>query len=177
MPQVRFSAFHDYVDGKPVGQQPEVCALVSEVFNNRPPQPRYIFVQGVESVINYIKTKWKNKENLSEKYLAYRFVILMALTSASSASAILCHDVRFMVKLEDTYIFTFHKLHKSWRKGKAPPKLYFYKYPKDQELCVVSALNDHLKRTETWRANGDKFQLLLSYIKPHVEVHSSTVSR
>ena len=101
----------------------------------------------------------------------------MALTSTSSASAILCQDVRFMVKLEDTYIFTFHKLHKSWRKSKAPPKLYFYKYPKDQELCVVSALNDHLKRTETWRANGDKFQLLLSYIKPHVKVHSSTVSR
>ena len=136
-----------------------------------------MFVQSVESVINYIKTKWKNKENLSEKYLAYRFVILMALSSASSASAIHSHDVRFMVKLDDTYIFTFHKLHKSWRKGKAPPKLHFYKYPKDQELCAVSALNDHLKRTETWRANGDKFQLLLSYIKPHVEVHSSTVSR
>ena len=136
-----------------------------------------MFVQSVESVINYIKTKWKNKENLSEKYLAYRFVILMALSSASSASAIHSHDVRFMVKLDDTYIFTFHKLHKSWRKGKAPPNPPPQKYPKDQELCVVSALNDHLKRTETWRANGDKFQLLLSYIKPHVEVHSSTVSR
>ena len=42
---------------------------------------------------------------------------------------------------------------------------------------MVSALNEYLKRTETWRTNGDKFQLLLSYIKPHVEVHSSTVSR
>ena len=33
-------------------------------------------------------------------------------------------DVRFMVKSEDVYISTFHKLHKSWRKCKAPPKLY-----------------------------------------------------
>ena len=41
---------------------------------------------------------------------------------------------------------------------------------------MVSALNEYLKRTETWRTNGHKFQLLLSYIKPHVEVHSSTVS-
>ena len=136
-----------------------------------------MFVQSVESVINYIKTKWKNKENLSEKYLAYRFVILMALSSASSASAIHSHDVRFMVKLDDTYIFTFHKLHKSWRKGKAPPKLCFYKYAKDQIFCVVSALNEYLTRTETWRTNGYKFQSLLSYIKSNMEVHSSTVSR
>ena len=135
-----------------------------------------MFVWSVESVINYIKTKWKNNENLSEKYLTYKLVILMALISASRVSAMHCLDVRFMVKSEGAYIFTFHKLHKSWRKGKAPPKLYFYKYPKDQELCVVSALNEYLKRTETWRTNGDKFQLLLSNIKPHAEVHSSAVS-
>ena len=101
----------------------------------------------------------------------------MSLTSASRASAMHSLDVRFMIKSDDTYIFTFRKLYKICRKGKAPPKLYFYKYPKDQELCVVSALNEYLKRTETWRTNGDKFPLLLSYIKSHVEVHSSTVSR
>ena len=88
-----------------------------------------------------------------------------------------CLDVKFMVKSNDAYIFTFHKLHKSWRKSKALPKLYFYTYPKDQELCVVSALNEYLKRTETWRTDEDKFQLFLSYINPHVEVHGSRVSR
>ena len=72
---------------------------------------------------------------------------------------------------------SFHKLRKSWRNSKAPPKLYFYKYPKDQELCVLSALNEYMKRTETWTTNRDKFQLLLSYIKPHVEVYSSAASR
>ena len=81
----------------------------------------------------------------------------MALTFVSRASTIHCLDLRFMVKLEDAYIFTFHKLHKSWWKGKAPPKLYFCKYQKDQELCVVSALDEYLKRTKMWRTNGDKF--------------------
>ena len=38
------------------------------IFNNRPPQPRYMFAWSVESVIKYIKTKWKKNENLSEKY-------------------------------------------------------------------------------------------------------------
>ena len=91
------SAFHDYVDGKPVRQHLEVCALGSGIFNNRPPQPRYMFVLSVESVINYIKTKWKNNENLSGKYLTYNLVILMALTSASRASEMHCLDIRFMV--------------------------------------------------------------------------------
>ena len=104
-------------------------------------------------------------------------VILMALISASRACVMHCLDVRFMVKSDYTYLFFFHKLHKIWRKGKAPPTLYFYKYPKDQELCVMSVLNEYLQRTETWKINGDKFKLLSSYIKPYVEVHSSTVSR
>ena len=53
--------------------------------------------------------------------------MLMALTSASRASVIHCLDISFMVKLEDAYIFTFHKLHKNWRKGKAPPKTIYIK--------------------------------------------------
>ena len=84
-------------------------------------------------------------------------MILMALTSASRASAMHCLDVRFMVKSEDAYIFNFYKLHKSWRKGKSPPKPYSYKYPKDQKLCVVSALDEYLKHTITWRTNRNKF--------------------
>ena len=82
-----------------------------------------------------------------------------------------------MVKSEDLYTFTLHKLQKSWRKGKAPLKIYFYKYQKDQKLCVVSTIDEYLKRTKTWRTHGNNFQLLLSYIKTHVEAHSSTVTR
>ena len=51
------SAFQDFVNGKSVDQHPEVCSLVNEIFNNRPPLPRCMFVWSVESVINYIKTK------------------------------------------------------------------------------------------------------------------------
>ena len=87
---------------------------------------------------------------MSGKYLTYTLMILITLASAFRASAMHCLDVRFIVKSEDAYIFTFHK---------------------------VSPLDEYMKRTKTWRTNGNKFQLLLSYIKPHVEVHSSTVSR
>ena len=51
------SALDDCIDGKAFGQHPEACALDSRVFNSRPPQPRYMLVCSVESVINYFKTK------------------------------------------------------------------------------------------------------------------------
>ena len=96
--------------------------------------------------------------------------------TASRDSAMNCLDERFKVQSEHAYIFTFHKLHKSWRKSKAPSNLYLYRYWKDQELCVVSVLDEYLKHTKTWRTNVDKFQLL-TYKKLHAEVHSSTVPR
>ena len=119
-------------------QHPEVCALVSEVLNSKLPQPRYMFVLSVESVINYIKTKWKNNKILSGKYLNYKLVMLIPLTSASKASAMHCLEVSFMVKSEDAYIFTFYKLQKSWRKGEALPKLQNYVFISTQKIknCV-----------------------------------------
>ena len=55
----------------------------------------------------------------------------------------------------------------------------YQKVPKrSRTVCgVCLKWASEVKRTETCRTNGDKFQLLLSYIKPHVEVHSSTFSK
>ena len=41
----------------------------------------------------------------------------------------------------------------------------------------MSALDEYLKYKKIWRTNGDKLQLLLNYIKPHVKVNSSKSSR
>ena len=56
------SAYHDYVDGKPVGKHARVCALLAGVFSQRPPQPRYTFAWDVEIVLVYFKT------NMSDNY-------------------------------------------------------------------------------------------------------------
>ena len=51
-------AYHEYIDGKPVGQHPKVCALLKGMFNQRPPQPRYVFIWDVKVMLNYIKSEW-----------------------------------------------------------------------------------------------------------------------
>ena len=72
-------------------------------------------------------------------------------------------------------MFTFGKLHKAWRKGKPPPSLNVYSFEEDTKLSVVATVEEHLKKTKIWRGK-DKSQLLLSFVKPHNPVVSSTIS-
>ena len=170
------SAYHEYIDGKPVGQHPKVCAILKGVFNQRPPQPRYVFIWDVQTVLNHIKSEWGCVEALSDKLLTLKLVMLLALTSASRSSAIHHLDIRYKVKYNEKYVFKFHKLHKSWRYGKPSPDVEFYKFSDDKDLCVVTTIDEYINRTEKWRGEN-KTQLLLSFIEPHEEVSSSTVSR
>ena len=112
------SAYHEYIDGKLFGQHPKVCALLKGVYNKRSPQPRYVFIWDVQIVINYIKSEWRYSEGPSDRLLTLKLVMLMALTSASRASAIHHLDIRYMVKRNEKYVFKFHRLHKRWRCGK-----------------------------------------------------------
>ena len=80
-----------------------------------------------------------------------------------------------MTKGTNYYMFTFGKLHKSWRKRKSLPSLKVYSSKKDTKLCVVATLEQNLKRTKFWRRK-DKSQLLLSFVKPHSPMVSSTIS-
>ena len=57
------------MDGKPVGKRPRVCALLTGVFNQRPPQPCYTFVWDVEIVLVYLKTNVSVNSQLPDKDL------------------------------------------------------------------------------------------------------------
>ena len=50
-------------------------------FNNKMPQPRYWFIWNVEKVIKSPDTL--NSETLQLKFLTYKLIMLLALTSSS----------------------------------------------------------------------------------------------
>ena len=64
---------------------------------------------------------------------------------------------------------------KTTRPGHHLPPLELKAY-KDVELCVVSHLRQYIKLTENLRKGDDK-QLLLSYVKPHKPISTTTLSR
>ena len=74
------SAYHEHVDGKPIGQHPDVCALVNGVFNNRPPQPRYSFIWDVQIILDFIKKNRGNCQRLSNKHLTHKLTIYAVST-------------------------------------------------------------------------------------------------
>ena len=169
------SAFHEQIQGKPVGEHPRVCALLARIFNTRAPQPKYCFIWNVQTVIEFIRKEWGRNQELSDKFLTYKLTMLLALTSASRALGLQHLSITFMVKIPSSFTFTFHKLHKAWKKGKSPPSVVFHSFKEDISLCVVEVLNKYLKRSEKSRTS-DECQLLLSFVQPHKPVVSSTIS-
>ena len=69
----------------------------------------------------------------------------------------------------------FNKLHKSWRKGKAPPAVTYQGYTQDESLCVVRTFDEYIARTVKWRSREEHSQLSVSFIHPHKPGVSSTV--
>ena len=164
------------IEGRPVGEHPQVSSLITGVFNNRKLQPKYNVIWDVQLVLDYLQKELPNNSDLSEKLLTFKVAMLLALTSASRARGLHILDTRFIVKTSQKYVFKFHKLHKSWRQGQKPTTLEFVAFSQDKDLCVVSALDEYLNRTEEWRRANNKTQLLLSYIQLHKQVVPSTIS-
>ena len=54
-----------------MGEHPRICSLVAGVFNSRPQLPKYCFILNAQTVIDFVKSKWGQNGDLSDKYLTY----------------------------------------------------------------------------------------------------------
>ena len=94
----------------------------------------------------------------------------MVLSSAFRALATHHLDVRYMLRPERKFVYSFfYRLNKSWKYGKAPPNLEYCEQTEDRDLLVVTTLNEYIKRTYQRRAENRRSQLLLSFIQSYVE--------
>ena len=99
------SAYHFHIDGRSVEKHPKVCALLAGIFNQRHPQPRYVFILDVEIVLQYISTH--DNSSLADAELTCKFTTLLALTTVSRVSMIQHFNTDFMAKDKDKYISYF----------------------------------------------------------------------
>ena len=167
------SAYCEKSGGIPIGQHPKVYQLLSGVFNKRPPQPKYTVIWDVFKVIDYISTLGNN-ENLSTNIITLKLTTLFAILSSNRASESTYLDIRHIVLKENSVIFHFRKLTKTWKKGKSPPSLDLKGFEK-AELCVIRFLKQYLLITNPLRSEKTT-QLLIIYVKPHNSVSVDTVS-
>lgn len=166
------SAYHDPIDGVRVGSHPKVSTLITGVFNERCPKPKFCFVWDVENVLRYLKSLGSV---LSDKMLTMKVTMLLALASVCRAHEIKYLDKDFMIRTEEKFVFHFGVVTKTARPGKMRPPVTFYKLSQDPDLCVHKILDQYLEKCKEW--GMDKGQLLVSHKSPHGPVSISTVSR
>jgi hypothetical protein len=145
------------------------------VYNLRPPQVRYVEIWDPTVVLCYLKNLGPAKF-LSFKDLTLKLVTLMALVSAQRAQTLHMFDIRFMKKKRNVVNFRLPDPLKQSRPGKSNPVVEFKAYVPNRRLCVVTYIDEYIKRTKPFRSKG-KTQFFLSYSKSHHPVAKSTISR
>ena len=157
-----------------VSTHPFVVRYLKGVFNCRKPTSRYHETWDVTPVLNYIASLYP-LEPLSLKDLTFKLVILLALTSGQRCQTLTFLHTNTMTKSPDNFLFHIQEPIKQERPGKVFNSFLVRRYPKPQ-LCVYTTLEHYLDRTTQFR-DVDRTGLLLSFVKPHCPVGTSTIGR
>ena len=100
--------------------------------------------------------------------------MLVASLSGQRCQTIHVLDVNDMVLTKDRCTFYIQELLKTSRPGKNFGKLELWAYHPDKRLCVVTFLEEYVRRTKPlWGSS----HLFISYQKPHDSVTTDTIGR
>ena len=171
------SAKHSLVQGLLVGQNMLIVKLLKGMFNEKPPQPKYMETWDAATVLERMKTQPED-EFLSLRDLSLKVCMLMALTSASRASELHKLKISMMLDKGDEMEFHIGELTKGRKVGDGPLVIRFVQYEAEPKLNVVHCLRTYLDTTEELRAAGTAGeQLLISFKQPHGALAKSSVAR
>ena len=84
---------------------------MSDIFNKRPPQPKYPFIWDVETVLDFLR-KLPGNDLLSDKLLTLKFSMLLSEKTNLR--------VDYLTKHSSVYTFAISHLTKTCRRGKKP---------------------------------------------------------
>ena len=172
------SSYHVQVDGHPVGQHALVQKVMTGVFNENPPQPRYGGTWDVDVVLNHIRSLGKN-DALSDAALTKKTVILTALATGARASEIHAFNLEFCEDKGHVINFQIPTLTKSRRRTKQGGKCLTVSveaFPDETCIDPAACIRAYIRRTCSWRVSGVHHPLFLSTVNPHKPVVKSTIS-
>ena len=169
------SSTHEKVDGFPVGQHPTIVRVLKGAYNKIPPLPKYSTTWEVSKVTSYITILGYN-HSLSLKSLSLKLVVLLALTRPSKSSDLSNLSLKSMRILPDGLQFNPVCLSKQSRPSRPLKPFTFPSFSANELLCPKETVQAYVARTESFRGEG-KDKLLLSYVRPHNPICSSSVAR
>ena len=166
------SAYHDSVEGKPVGSHDLIKDLMESAKKDKPPKVRYSATWDVNRVLQYIRHLGPNT-GLEVKDLTHKLAMLMSLVSATRGHELKALSLDNMVTGPDQVTFMITQRTKT-----KLSKLVFHRYEQSENLDVVACLDAYLVATQTWRNSQEqKSQLFLAINSPHEPVVPCTIAR
>ena len=158
----------------PVGQDQIVTRLMSGVYHERPPQPKYSAVWDVTQVLSFLSS-WPRNEALTVNQLTLKLTALMALAKAPRVSELRALDVSQRQSLPDGVLFRLAALTKTQRTGEAAKEFFLPSFTAQPHLCPVQCLHEYVSRTSTRRTHVTA--LFISTRSPYQAVTTSTIAR
>ncbi len=156
------------------GSHPLVTRFMRGVFNLRPQLPRYSHIWDINILLSFL-SRLEPIESIALKMLTYKLVCLCAVTTGQRAQTLSLIKLNNMTVQNNVVQINITDPIKTSRLGKPRPVVILSPYPHDNTLCVVRCLTTYVKRTKDVRAK--KTKLFLSYVPPHMEVTTATISR
>ncbi|XP_071496008.1 uncharacterized protein [Diadema antillarum] len=165
------------IEGYDIGKHPLVVRLMKGVFDFDPPEPKYNKTWDVAIVLNHFVSLQDNHE-LSLLALSQKLLSLLALVSAQRTQTLRYLDLNFMTLSADEATFHVRDILKttSTKKGISNQVTKVPSFTSNPKLCVLSTLQEYIKRTEPLRRVSSESKLLISTKHPHKSVTTSTLA-
>lgn len=157
-----------------VGSHYLVCKFMKGVSEIRPSRPRYCETWDVSLLLQYFHDQEDNK-SLAISQLTQKLAALLLLLSGQRVQTIHLIKLSSVKFHESGCVITITDRLKHFDQKKNEHKLEFPKFDQDVKLCVVSCLENYVKRTAGRRKGVDN--LLLCYKKPYGPASKSTLCR
>lgn len=167
------SMFSTIFNDPPMGENVLITRFMRGVFNSRPTLPRYCMVWDVSVVLKYLTTLSPCRD-LTLQLLTLKLVTLCALTTGQRCQTIHSLDLDKCVITRTKAVFEVHSLLKHSTPKRRNNTVIVPAYPEDRRLCVVTYLNEYIKRSKPFRKSS---KLFISFMKPHAPVSKDTISR
>ena len=123
-----------------------ICRHLKGVSVLRPPKARYAHAWDADTVLSLLK-KWHPLDSLTYKQLAYKALMLMALTTAQRLQTLHAFRVDMMTWTSDEVVLQVDIPLKHTREGQPLYRFRVYKY-KDRRLCPYRTLEAYRDITE-----------------------------
>lgn len=160
---------------KEIGKNEQVKRFCKGVSRLRPARPKYKSIWEPQKVLDYL-SEWVPNDKITLKQLSQKLVTLMALATGHRIQTLFSIDISNITHTEDAIEIKIPARLKTSKEGMLLPNLRIPFFKENPTICVASALETYLHRTQDLRQE-EASALFISNQKDHKAVSKDTLSR